>query len=38
LGGVAFSPEHANRMIDTGYRLIALGFDWSLLQRVLPRL
>jgi 4-hydroxy-2-oxoheptanedioate aldolase len=33
LGGVAFSPEHANRMIDAGYRMIALGFDWSLLQR-----
>jgi len=33
LGGVALSPEHANRMIDAGYRLIALGFDWSLLQK-----
>ena len=33
LGGVAFSPEHANRMIETGYRIIALGFDWSLLQK-----
>jgi 4-hydroxy-2-oxoheptanedioate aldolase len=33
LGGVAFSPEHANRMIDAGYRVIAIGFDWSLLQK-----
>jgi len=30
--GVAFSPEQANRMIETGYRVIFLGFDWSLLQ------
>ena len=33
LGGVAFSPEQANQMIATGYRLIALGFDWSLLHK-----
>jgi len=33
LGGVAFSPEQANTMIDAGYRIIALGFDWSLLQK-----
>ena len=33
LGGVAFSPEHANRMIAKGYRMIFLGFDWSLLQK-----
>jgi len=33
LGGVAFSPEQANRMADRGYRMIFLGFDWSLLQR-----
>lgn len=33
LGGVAFSPEHANRMIDAGYKMIALGFDWALLQK-----
>ena len=33
LGGVAFSPEHANRMIDAGYRIVFLGFDWSLLGK-----
>lgn len=33
LGGVAFTPEQANAMIDRGYRLIALGFDWALLKR-----
>ena len=33
LGGVARSPEEANRMVERGYRALALGFDWSLLQR-----
>jgi 4-hydroxy-2-oxoheptanedioate aldolase len=33
LGGVAFSAEQANRMADAGYRMIFLGFDWSLLRR-----
>ena len=33
LGGVALSPAQANQMIERGYRLLALGFDWSLLQR-----
>jgi 4-hydroxy-2-oxoheptanedioate aldolase len=33
LGGVAHSPDQANRMVERGYRLLALGFDWSLLQR-----
>jgi 4-hydroxy-2-oxoheptanedioate aldolase len=33
LGGVARSPDQANRMIERGYRMLALGFDWSLLQR-----
>jgi 4-hydroxy-2-oxoheptanedioate aldolase len=33
LGGVAHSPEQANSMIERGYRMLALGFDWSLLQR-----
>jgi 4-hydroxy-2-oxoheptanedioate aldolase len=33
LGGPAFSPEHANRMRDVGYRFIGLGFDWSILQK-----
>ena len=35
LGGVAFSPEHANRMIGAGYKMIALGFDWALLQKAI---
>jgi 4-hydroxy-2-oxoheptanedioate aldolase len=33
LGGNAFSPEQARQMTDRGYQLLALGFDWSLLQR-----
>lgn len=33
LGGVARTPDQANRMIERGYRMLALGFDWSLLQR-----
>jgi 4-hydroxy-2-oxoheptanedioate aldolase len=33
LGGVAFSAEQANRMIDQGYRSIYFGFDWSMLAR-----
>ena len=33
LGGVAYSPEQANRMITAGYRMVFLGFDWSLLQK-----
>ena len=33
LGGVAFSPAQANDMIQRGYKLIALGFDWSLLMK-----
>jgi 4-hydroxy-2-oxoheptanedioate aldolase len=33
LGGVAFSPAQANRMVDAGYRMVILGFDWSLLQK-----
>lgn len=33
LGGVATSPEQANAMIARGYRALAVGFDWSLLQR-----
>jgi 4-hydroxy-2-oxoheptanedioate aldolase len=33
LGGVARSPEQANRMIEREYRMLALRFDWSLLQR-----
>ena len=33
IGGVARTAEQANRMIERGYLLLALGFDWSLLQR-----
>src|SRR5437660_6044623 len=33
IGGVARNPEQANEMIDRGYLLLALGFDWSLFQR-----
>jgi 4-hydroxy-2-oxoheptanedioate aldolase len=33
LGGVAPTPEQANAMIARGYRLLVVGFDWSLLQR-----
>lgn len=33
LGGVATSAERANAMMAKGYRMLALGFDWSLLQR-----
>jgi 4-hydroxy-2-oxoheptanedioate aldolase len=33
LGGNAFSTEQARQMADRGYQLLALGFDWSLLQR-----
>ncbi len=33
IGGVARTAEQANRMIDRGYVLLALGFDWSLFQR-----
>lgn len=33
LGGIALSADEANRMIDRGYRVLALGFDWMLMQR-----
>jgi 4-hydroxy-2-oxoheptanedioate aldolase len=33
IGGVARTPEQANAMIARGYVALALGFDWSLLQR-----
>jgi 4-hydroxy-2-oxoheptanedioate aldolase len=33
IGGVARTAEQANAMIDRGYLALALGFDWSLLQR-----
>ncbi|MET0719377.1 MAG: aldolase/citrate lyase family protein [Tardiphaga sp.] len=33
IGGAARSADQANAMIARGYVLIALGFDWSLLQR-----
>jgi 4-hydroxy-2-oxoheptanedioate aldolase len=33
LGGVAYTPDHANQLTARGYRMVFLGFDWSLLQR-----
>jgi 4-hydroxy-2-oxoheptanedioate aldolase len=33
LGGAALNADMANGMIDRGYVLLALGFDWSLFQR-----
>jgi 4-hydroxy-2-oxoheptanedioate aldolase len=33
MGGVARTPEQANQMIERGYLALALGFDWSMLQR-----
>jgi 4-hydroxy-2-oxoheptanedioate aldolase len=33
IGGVARTAEQANQMIDRGYLILALGFDWSLFQR-----
>src|SRR4051794_2626613 len=33
IGGVARAAEHANRMIERGFALLALGFDWSLSHR-----
>lgn len=33
LGGLALSPEQANRMVERGYRFLALGYDAMLLQR-----
>ena len=33
IGGVARSADQANAMIDRGYLVLALGFDWSLFQR-----
>jgi 4-hydroxy-2-oxoheptanedioate aldolase len=33
IGGVARTAEQANQMIARGYVALALGFDWSLLQR-----
>jgi 4-hydroxy-2-oxoheptanedioate aldolase len=33
IGGAARTPEQANQMIDRGYLVLGLGFDWSLFQR-----
>lgn len=33
IGGVARTADEANAMIARGYLALALGFDWSLLQR-----
>jgi 4-hydroxy-2-oxoheptanedioate aldolase len=33
LGGVALSPAQAREMAARGYRMLGLGFDWTLVQR-----
>ncbi len=33
IGGVARTPEQADAMIERGYLVLALGFDWSLFAR-----
>ncbi|WP_366145884.1 aldolase/citrate lyase family protein [Bradyrhizobium sp.] len=33
LGGVATTPEQITAMTARGYKALAVGFDWSLLQR-----
>ena len=33
IGGAARTAEQADAMIDRGYGLVAVGFDWMLLQR-----
>ena len=33
MGAAARSADQANAMIDRGYLVLGLGFDWSLLQR-----
>jgi 4-hydroxy-2-oxoheptanedioate aldolase len=33
IGGAARTAEQANAMIDRGYLVLGLGFDWSLFQR-----
>ena len=33
MGAAARTAEQANAMIDRGYLMLGLGFDWSLLQR-----
>ena len=33
IGGVARTPGEANELIERGYLMIALGFDWSLFAR-----
>ena len=33
MGAAARTAEQANAMIDRGYLVLGLGFDWSLLQR-----
>lgn len=32
-GGVARIPEQARQMMQRGYKALAIGLDWSLLQR-----
>jgi 4-hydroxy-2-oxoheptanedioate aldolase len=33
LGGAAPNPAQARSMVERGYRLLMIGFDWALLQR-----
>lgn len=33
MGGVTLDPAEANRMVDRGYRVVTLGFDFVLLER-----
>jgi 4-hydroxy-2-oxoheptanedioate aldolase len=32
LGGVACNDEHARRLLDRGYGVVTLGFDWMILK------
>ena len=33
LGGLSFSTEQTNQIVDRGCRILFLGFDWSMLQK-----
>ena len=38
LGGAAFTPEDANRLLEKGYKGVFIGFDWLILQRAVAGL
>jgi 4-hydroxy-2-oxoheptanedioate aldolase len=38
LGGAAFTPEDANRLLEKGYKGVFIGFDWLILQRAVSGL